>query len=246
MRQPIRILAALDALAGAGLAVKSTRALSAAPEEVELEVAKVFVEWNSTASDFGIHFSWDGDAWKSMTVKNTSGSQVLNIRTNRNLRAQGLTEGFFESAEPPTSELSMEEFFERFPEGTFEFEGRTLEGGDIVGEAEFTHTLPAPPTNLSPAAGAVVSNAGFTISFTSVSVDTDGNPISVAYYEVELEKENDEPILQTFDVILRPSQTSVAVPAAFLEPTTAYKFEVIAVLEGGNSTITESGTFTTN
>jgi len=110
MRKPIRILAALGATAVAGLAVTLTRALSAAPEEVELEVAKVFVEWN----------------------------------------------------------------------------------------------------------------------------------------EVELEKENDEPILQTFDVILRPTQTSVAVPAAFLEPLTAYKFEVIAVLEGGNRTITESGTFTTN
>lgn len=140
----------------------------------------------------------------------------------------------------------MEEFLERFPEGEYKFEGETLEGDELVGEAEFTHALPAPPENLSPAEGDVVSPLGFTVSFDAVTEDVNGNPIDVSYYEVVVEKENAEPILQTFKVILRPSQTSVAVPSAFLEPDTEYKVEVIAVLEGGNRTITESGTFTTN
>ena len=246
MTRKIRLLTAVGALGVAAAAVATTRALSAAPAEVELEVAKVYIEWNSTASDFGIHFSWDGDAWRSMTVANSAGKTALEIKTSRNLRAQGLTEGFFESAEPPTSELSLDEFLARFPEGTFEFAGTTMEGERLVGEAEYSHTLPAPPTNLSPSTGDVVSNAGFTVDFDAVTHDTDGHLIAVAYYEVELTKLNEEPILQSFDVILRPSQTSVVVPAAFLEPLTAYKFEVIAVIEGGNRTITESGTFTTN
>jgi hypothetical protein len=129
--------------------------------------------------------------------------------------------------------------------GTYEFRGRTLEGDPLVGEAEFTHTLPAPPENLSPSTG-VVSHLGFTASFDAVTEDAEGNPLAIAFYEVVVEKIDDEPILQVFSVILRPTQTSVAVPREFLEPATAYKLEVIAVEEGGNRTIAESGTFTTD
>jgi hypothetical protein len=215
-------------------------------EEIELDEARVFIEWNSTDTDFGIHVFWDGEAWKEMEVENPDGKTVLSVKAKRNLKAQGLTEGFFESDEPPASELSMEEFFERHPEGTYEFEGETLEGDELVGEAEFSHRLPKPPTNLSPATGDLVSHAGFTVSFDPVTEDLDGEEIEIAYYEVVVEKEEDEPILQTFNVILRPSVHSVTVPASFLEPDTEYKIEVIAVLEEGNRTITETGAFSTD
>ena len=46
--------------------------------------------------------------------------------------------------------------------------------------------------------------------------------------------------------ILPPTQTSVSVPAEFLEPDTDYKLEVIAQEESGNRTITEEATFTTD
>jgi hypothetical protein len=228
-----------------GLALGSGRAASAA-EAVELDDAEVFIEWNSTDTDFGIHFFWDGEPWKSMTVRNERGKVVLDVRAQKNVKAQGLTEGFFESAEPPASELSMVDFLARFPEGTYEFRGKALKGGRLEGDADFTHTLPAPPRNLSPAKGDVVSHLGFTASFDAVTQDVDGNPLAIAFYEVVVEKENDEPILQVFSAILRPNQTSVFVPREFLEPNTAYKLEVIAEEEGGNRTITESATFTTD
>ena len=212
-------------------------------DEVELEVARVFIEWNSTDEDFGIQFFWDGVPWSEMTIEDGSGREALSVKPKRSLRRHGLTEGFFESAEP--GDVSMEEFFRRFPEGTYEFEGRTLDGRELEGEAEFTHALPAPPENLSPAEGDEVDPDGFAVSFDEVSEDIHGNPIEIAYYEVIVEKEDDEPILQTFRVILRPSVTSVGIPAAFLEPGTEYKFEVIAVSEAGNKTITESGIFST-
>jgi hypothetical protein len=41
----------------------------------------------------------------------------------------GGTEMFVESNEPTLDELSLEEFFEIFPEGTYRFAGRTPEGG---------------------------------------------------------------------------------------------------------------------
>jgi hypothetical protein len=181
-----------------------------------------------------------------MTVRNTSGKKVLDVKTSKNVKEQGLTEGFFESVEPPASELSMEEFLARFPEGEYIFIGWSIEGGWLWGETEFTHTLPAPPANLSPAEDDVVSHTGFTASFDAVTEDTEGNPLDIEYYEVVVEKEDDDPILQTFKVILRPGQTSVWVPEEFLEPDTEYKLEVIAVEESGNKTITEEGTFTTD
>jgi hypothetical protein len=232
----------------AGLLSLTITSGSAAPADaaVELDEAEVFIEWNSTDTDFGIHFFWDGEPWKRMTVRNEKGQVALEVAAQKNVKAQGLTEGFFESAEPPASELSMDEFLARFPEGTYEFRGRTLDGKRLEGDAEFTHTLPAPPTNLSPAVGAVVSHLGFIASFDPVTLDVHGNPLTVAFYEVVVEKENDEPILQVFSVILRPTQTSVLVPREFLEPDTEYKLEVIAEAEGGNRTITESATFRTD
>lgn len=214
--------------------------------EIELDEAAIFIEWNSTDTDYGIQVFWDGEPWTTMKVENDKGKTVLEVKTRRNLKDQGLTEGFFESAEPPASELSLAAFLERHPEGTYEFEGRTQDGAELVGDAELTHTLPSPPTNLSPAEGDTVSHAGFTVRFDEVTEDTEGNELDVVYYEVVVEKEDDEPFLATFKVILGPDTTSVAVPAAFLEPETEYKLEVIAVEASGNKTITESGLFETD
>ena len=81
---------------------------------------------------------------------------VLNVFPTRNVRRLGLTEGFFESAEPglcplpdpPGCELgddiiqeAIQDFKDRFPEGTYTFKGMTIEGCIIVGEAELTHSL---------------------------------------------------------------------------------------------------------
>jgi hypothetical protein len=140
----------------------------------------------------------------------------------------------------------MEEFLERFPEGEYTFQGTSIDGDWLVGDTEFTHTLPAPPENLSPAEDDVLSHKGFFASFDPVIEDTEGNPIDIEFYVLVVEKEEDEPILQTYTVILRPTQTSVWIPEAFLEPGTEYKLEVIAQEESGNRTIAEEGPFTTD
>jgi hypothetical protein len=218
----------------------------AAGQEVELDEAEVYIEWNSTDTDYGIQFFWDSEGFTKMTVKNERGKTVLRVRTKKNVKEQGLTEGFFESVEPPAAELPMAEFLERFPEGEYTFRGKSIEGEQLVGEADFTHILPAPPTNLSPAENDVMSNMGFIASFDPVTQDTDGNALNIELYVLVVEKIDDEPILQTFTVILPPTQTSVSVPGEFLEPLTEYKLEVIAQEESGNRTITEEGTFTTD
>jgi hypothetical protein len=222
-------------------------------DEIELEEADIFIEWNSTDDDYGVHIFWDGDPWKRMKViyegeDDDDEKIVLDVKAKKSLKRQGLTEAFFESAEPTTDELSLAKFLRRFPEGEYEFEGRTNDGEEIEGEAEFTHTLPAPPENLCPEEDDEVSHEGFTVSFDEVTEDTEGNEIEIVFYEVVVEKEEGD-ILQVFSVILLPSGTGnmcVEVPEAFLEPDTEYKLEVIAEEESGNRTAAESGTFTTD
>ncbi|MHC4469391.1 MAG: fibronectin type III domain-containing protein [Planctomycetota bacterium] len=239
------ILAVL-VVAGLALALGLGAAAAKGKVVVELDEAEVFIEWNSTDTDFGIQFFWDSEGFTKMKVSNERGKAVLDIKTKKNLKAQGLAEGFFESVEPLASELPMAEFHARFPEGTYTFKGKAITGERLLGTAEFTHDLPAPPTNLSPAAGSEVSRDGFTASFDEVTLDIDGEPIEIEYYEVVVEKLEDEPILQTYTVILPPGQTSLFVPGEFLEPDTEYKLEVIVTEESGNRTIAETGAFTTD
>ena len=51
---------------------------------------------------------------------------MLNVRVKGRLQKQGLTEFFFESAEPTFDELEPADFFKRFPEGEYEIEGKRL------------------------------------------------------------------------------------------------------------------------
>ena len=210
--------------------------------EVELDEAEVFMEWNSTDGDFGIQMFWDGDGWDRMSLENSEGKLVMQLRTRDNLAEQGLTEGFFESVEPDPEELSMEEFLERFPAGTYEYEGRTLENEEIEGETEFTHVIPNPPWNLWPADGDVIDpNLPLVASFDAVTADFAGNPLVPELYEVVIEIEDDE-IGRQVTIVLPGDEPnpSFTVPPEFLESGLEYKLEVIVQEESHNRTITEA------
>ena len=136
--------------------VAATSALIAAPvlgiasghEELELDEAYLYFELNDTDGDLGIHGKADGDAWKKMSVEGPEGARerkIMTIRARSGLRRQGLTELFFESAEPTFDELDPEVFFPRFPEGAYEWEGKTLDHQEIAGEVWLSHIIPAAP-----------------------------------------------------------------------------------------------------
>jgi hypothetical protein len=93
---------------------------------------------------------------------------------------QGLTETAIESVEPEANEQTRAEFFARFPEGTYTFEGTSIDGEDIEGDAEFTHDLLEP------------------VVFTKIALpviewiepelnDVTGNPLEVVSYELVVE-----------------------------------------------------------
>ena len=113
--------------------------------EIEFDEHEIFFELNYTDEDLGIHALIDGEAWKRLIIKRDDNDRkLLDIRVRSKLRQQGLTELFFESAEPAFEELSPAEFFARFPEGEYDIEGRTLEGDELESETEITHLVPAP------------------------------------------------------------------------------------------------------
>jgi len=204
----------------------------------ELEEAEVFIEWNSTDGDFGIQFFWDSIGFTRMTVRNTRGKKVLDIKTSKNVRAQGLTEGFFESVEPDPEDLSMEEFLDRFPEGEYRFIGRSIEGGWLVGETEFTHDIPA-PVDLE------------VDGFPSIEWTPGSGGAEIVSYEVVVEmvaNESDEERVYVNTATFPATVESFSVSPEFVRVAADFraagdllelKVEVIATEESGNRTITE-------
>lgn len=228
----------------------TSMAAASEDEETPLDVAELFFELNNTDGDLGIHGLIDGDAWKQLEIENPREDQILMVRIVRNLAAQGLTEIFFESAEPTFDDLLPEVFFARFPEGTYEISAKTIEGSELESETEVTHLLPAPPlvsVNGSAAADDCDADqptvmAPVTISWDPVTeshpeLGRTFEPITVVNYEVVVEI--DETPFRT-STILPPDVTSFQVPSEILALGEEIKFEVLVREESFNQTAVES------
>jgi hypothetical protein len=114
-------------------------------DEEPFDEARLFFELNDTDGDLGIHGKVDGDEWKYLEIEDPRDRKMMNIWVRGRLRKQGLTELFFESAEPTFDELDPEKFFKRFPEGEYDIEGRTLDGEERESEVWLSHIIPAAP-----------------------------------------------------------------------------------------------------
>jgi hypothetical protein len=233
-------------------------------EELEFEVAQLYFELNDTDGDLGIHGLVDGDAWKSLQIagpeRDDEEEQVLmSVWVRNNLRRQGMTEFFFESAEPPFDELTPAQFFNRFPQGIYGMEGTTLEGEEIEGEVRLSHVMAGPPRNVrvngEPGAPNCDSeelpevSGPVTIDWAPVtkSHPTIGKPnvdVSVQQYQFvgEIEREGRVPEEISFSVDLPRSVTQFTLPTEFtrLSPDGEVKYEIIVKLENGNQTAVES------
>jgi hypothetical protein len=233
-------------------------------EEIPWDVAEVFFELNNTDGDLGIHALIDGEPWKRMQIFDVNERHMLAIAARGRLRRQGVTEIFFESAEPTFDELAPEDFFHRFPEGTYEVEGDTLEGDELESETEITHAMPAPPVptvngiaaaqqcdDEEPGFDAPLINADdYVIAWDPVTTTHPslGHPqgapgLVIANYQVvveaEVEIDGDE-FESIFSVILPPDTTEMTIPAEFMEQAGSFKYEVLAREESWNQTATES------
>jgi len=229
-------LVALAALVlGAG-APKASAKKCEDEEELELEIAKIYWEYNSSANDLGVHVKLDGEDWVKMRIFNPDGKTIFRVEGRRGYKELGLTELFFEGAEPTLDEFPLEDLLDLFPEGEYEFEGRTIDGCEISGEAYFSHAIPAGPE----VSTSGISGSTLVISWDPVDDTPDGFPdeeINIVGYEVIVEGDDD----RTFDIILPGDATQVTVPPEFVDSLSSgeHAFEVLAIDESGNQTITE-------
>ncbi len=221
-------------------------ARSAAEQEIiPLKDARLKIEFNATDKDAGVQVFLDADPWQSMEIYDPYGVRIFRSVTRGRLGRQGGTELFLESAEPNFSELTLEKFLERFPEGEYQFVGLSIDGEKMGGTAKFTHNLPEAPVLVAPAKNAVVDrNSALTVQWRTVPPPKNS---SIVGYQVLVVKPGTGiaglPKI-TLDVTMPPTATSMAVPSGFLLANSKYDWEVIAIEEGGNQTLSV-GTFRT-
>jgi hypothetical protein len=202
--------------------------------QVELEEARIYIEYNFSGNDLGFHVFLDGEDWTSLRIINPRGRTIFEVAGKAGYRHLGLTELFFEGAEPTLDEFPLEDLLKLFPEGEYRFVGRTVDGGRITGVGELSHAVPRAPE----VSARVGGNNSLVISWEEVTEPAEILP------DEEVEIEGYQVIVDTFQVTLPASARSVTVPPEFVKALGSgeHGFEVLAIEEGGNQTITE-GTF---
>jgi hypothetical protein len=201
----------------------------------QFKEARIYIEYNSSGNDLGFHVSLDAEDWESLEIVNPAGTVIFEVEGKGGYAGLGLTELFFEGAEPALDEFPLEDLLARFPEGRYTFIGVTVGGARLVSRPTLTHAVPDGP---------------------SVSAEVDGDAVSIRWDPVrgpaeilpdqEVEIAGYQVIVGSFQVTLPASSTEVTVPREFVRSLGPgeHEFEVLAIEAGGNQTITE-GTFET-
>lgn len=244
----VSLLAAAAVHAGSG---GKQQAVHAAATAAPLKDAKLNIEHNATDNDTGFQGFIDSEGWRRLDVSGPGG-RVLSFEGRGSLAKLGLTELFFETVEPANADLPIAEMLAKLPEGTYTIAGPGQENGTstgrTIGKALLTHDIPAGPVLVSPAEGATVPVRGVVARWRPVTKTITGEPVSIIAYQLIIEKDVDpHPHMIGkigLSIYVPRSVTSLAVPNGFLEPRTAYKWEVLAIERSGNQTLS-SGAFRT-
>jgi hypothetical protein len=204
-------------------------------DEMPFKEARIYWEYNASANDLGVHVVLDAEDWTRLRIENPCGSVLFDVKGKGPYRQLGMTELFFEGAEPSLDEFPLEELLALFPEGLYEFEGRTVDGRELESRYAFSHAIPA-----GPRVRARVGGSDFLqISWDAVTGPPRGfpdRPIEIAGYQV---------IVGSFQVTLPADARSVTVPPEYVASLAPgeHAFEVLAIEKNANQTLTE-GVFT--
>ena len=213
-------------------------AATAAPATAakRLDDAEIYIEINDTDGDAGVHVFLDGVGWDSMQMTSPNGVE-FSVLAENSIGMQGITELFFESAEPSFDVQTLEELLELFPQGLYRFRGTTTRGKVLRGRARLKHALPDAPVQVSPIDGEGVDPDDAVFAWEAVD-DPQGSEI--VGYEVVVECE--EPDFLEFVARVGPEVTSVTVSPEVLDQEDAEecKWEVLAIEDSGNRTISET------
>lgn len=237
---------------------------------------KALVEINASDGDIGFHFLMDGDALIYGSLFNPKKKKIFTYYPRRELRRQTSTELFQESAEPPCNPeeaeegedvVTLEDFLDRWHDGTYYFFGINSDWEAQFGTSELTFNLPAAPADVEYESeeddegdieGEISWERGDDLGECSDGMDLlpmAPEDVPVAIWEVVLEvdvdseEEEDEDLLAAANakyVVRIPGdaeELEVEVPDDFLETlpdNTPAKVEVGAIGEDDNATFSET------
>ncbi len=232
----------------------------AAPPTQPFKVANIHFETNASACDMGIQIKFDTDGIASGSVTDPNGHTIYSFASAGSMRATGgQTEGFLEGIEPQIDELvsalgcapSTEEgtstlanLFAAWPAGKYTFKGTSKTGVAFEDHATLTHYIPAGPEIMAPL-GVTVPVAPLLIEWSPVTAailthKPNLGPVDIVGYHILVEE--DVPgveVTPEVDIDVGGDQTSVTIPEQYLNPSTVYRFEILATDQSGNQTISE-------
>jgi hypothetical protein len=221
----------------AGTPATTAPTAEAAKKPLRYEDHELFIETNATDGDAGLQQELDGEDWKSTKLRDKKGRALVDVRARGKLRSFGLTELFFEAAEPSFDEFPFRKFKKRFPEGKYTWRGQTVEGRKLVGSDRLSHLVPDGPVITFPTEGAEVDPDGFTITWEPVTTPAG---VEIVRYIVIVDQET-----RSVELELDGSATSADIPGQVLESGTELGGEVLAKDRNGNQTITALPSFRT-
>jgi hypothetical protein len=219
-----------------------------------LKDAKLNIEHNATDLDTGFQGFVDSEGWKELTFTGPKGNKVLKVSGLGSLAKLGITELFFESVEPENVDVSIEDMLLKLPAGNYTIEGPGMENGESTGKTKgiawLTHDIPAGPVLVAPKEGSsVATDSDLLMKWKPVTKTIDGKSVKIISYQLIIEKIQDPHPhmigkINTLSMYLAPTVTSMRVPKEFLESGVDYDWEVLAIEESGNQTLS-SGKFST-
>jgi len=216
-------------------------------DTIPLKDAKLIIEHNAKDEDTGFQGFIDSEGWNEITVIGPDGV-VLEFEGQGKLGDFGLTELFFETVEPENAEVPIPYVLKVLPEGEYIFRGNAIEVGEnqgmTIGTALLTHNIPEGPVLLLPDEDAIVPLEDLVVSWSPVTKTIDGSTVNIISYQLIIEK--DETPHQHMigkmglSMYLPATVTKITIPMEFLEPNTDYNWEVLAIEESGNQSLTSS------
>lgn len=202
-------------------------------QEIPFKEARIYIEYNQTANDLGYHVSLDAEDWKRLDIENPNEVLIFSVRGFAAYRQLGMTELFFEGAEPNLDDFPLDDLLGLFPEGEYEFSGVTVDNIELESVSTLSHAVPNGPANVRATLG---TGNRLVIRWDRVTTHPEGfpeRPISIVGYQV---------IVKPFQVTVPGHVLSVTVPPEFVAtlPRGENLFEVLAIDASGNQSITES------
>ncbi len=198
------------------------------------KIARFYIEYNQSANDLGFHVTLDGDDWTSLRIYDPTGTKIFDVSAKGGYKNLGLTELFFEGAEPNLDDFPLAELLALFPEGEYTFIGKTTDNKQLVSTAFLSHDVPnGPVLSTAPSTACPGTIAISWPPVTSPAPILPNGTVNIVAYQV---------IVGPMLITVPASVTSLTIPPEYYQTLASgiQLYEVLAIDANGNQTITES------